>query len=418
VHHFTINSLMNMYDESWNEQVVRQVFSSDIADKILRTPLHCQVEEDKIIWKAERHGRYSVRSAYRLCVAELVDSSHLWRPGYWSGIWNLKVPPKVKNLVWRMCRGCLPTRVRLLDKGVTCPTNCASCDSQHEDLYHVFFACPFAIQVWNRTGLWGSIQHSLNHNDTAVSTIFSLLQTLSAEFNQRLAAVFWSIWKHRNLRVWEDVMETGTMVVERAHNLIVDWQLANSPATLSASAHQQVSLHTDEGASSSRQHHDTIWQAPLTGRYKCNIDAAFSSRFNRTGIGICIRDSEGIFVLARTVSFPYLVTVDVGEAMGLYAALQWVADLQLDNVDFAMDSKLTIEAFLASRNDLSEFGNIISSCRSLFSSNFVNSRVEFTRRQANGVAHSLAREATLRASPVTYFVIPNCIESLIINEML
>lgn len=105
VHNFTINSLMNSYDKSWNEQVVRQVFSADIADKILRTPLIPQVDEDKIIWKAERRGRYSVRSAYKLCVSELVDSSHLWRPGYWSEIWNLKVPPKVTNLVWRMCRG-------------------------------------------------------------------------------------------------------------------------------------------------------------------------------------------------------------------------------------------------------------------------------------------------------------------------
>jgi len=123
------------------------VFSADIVNKILHTPLISQVEEDRIVWKVERHERYSIHSAYRLCVTELIDSSYLWRPGYWSGIWNLKVPPKVKNLLWRMCRGCLPTRVRLLDKGVVCPTNCASCDSTHEDLLHVFFDCLFAIQV-------------------------------------------------------------------------------------------------------------------------------------------------------------------------------------------------------------------------------------------------------------------------------
>jgi len=68
VHNITINSLMNLYDKSWNEQVVRQVFSDDIANKILHTPLIYQVEEDRIIWKAEQHGHYSVRSAYRLCV--------------------------------------------------------------------------------------------------------------------------------------------------------------------------------------------------------------------------------------------------------------------------------------------------------------------------------------------------------------
>jgi len=44
--------------------------------------------------------------------------------------------------------------------------------------------------------------------------------------------------------------------------------------------------------------------------------------------------------------------------------------------------------------------------------------VEFVRRQANVVAHVLAGEATLLASPAIYFYIPECIESLIINEML
>jgi len=77
VHNYTINSLMNLYDKSSNEQVVRQVFSAEIANKILHTPLISQVEEDIIIWKAKRHRRYSVRSAYRLCVTELIDSSYL-----------------------------------------------------------------------------------------------------------------------------------------------------------------------------------------------------------------------------------------------------------------------------------------------------------------------------------------------------
>ena len=103
VQNATINNLMNLYNKSWNEGVVRQVFSIDIANKILQTSFLPQVHEDQLIWKAERHGRYFVRSAYRLCVDELVDSSHFRRPGFWTSIWKLKVPPKVKNIVWRMC---------------------------------------------------------------------------------------------------------------------------------------------------------------------------------------------------------------------------------------------------------------------------------------------------------------------------
>jgi len=260
VHNFTVNSLMNLYDKSWNEQVVRQVFSDDIANKILHTALISQVDEDRIIWKAEKHGRYSVRSAYRLCVSELIDSSYNWRPGYWSGIWNLKVPPKVKNLILRMCRGCLPTRVRLLDKGVTCPTSCASCASNHEDLMHVFFACPFAIQVWNITGLWGSVQHALSTTASTSEAIFYMLETLPVELTQRLSSVLWSIWKHRNLRVWDDVKETSATVVERARNMLTDWQLANAPDVLaSRSNHQPTTTSTS-------QQHRITWQRPVAGR--------------------------------------------------------------------------------------------------------------------------------------------------------
>lgn len=95
----SINCLLDTYVKSCNEPAVRQVFSDDLASKILNTPLIEQAQHDMMIWKAEKNGRYSVRSAYRLCVTELVDLSHLYCPGYWSGIWKLISPPKVKNLI-------------------------------------------------------------------------------------------------------------------------------------------------------------------------------------------------------------------------------------------------------------------------------------------------------------------------------
>jgi hypothetical protein len=152
------------------------VFSNDIAEAILNTPLYEQVQNDRLIWKAERNSFYSVWSAYRLCVEELVDVSHLHRLGNWRDIWSLKIPLKVKHLVWRMCRGCLPTRVRLQDKGVSCPTNCASCSYEYEDLNHLLFECPLAIQVWMSAGMWQDVQNATMNSDSAVNTVFYLLQ--------------------------------------------------------------------------------------------------------------------------------------------------------------------------------------------------------------------------------------------------
>ena len=83
---------------------------------------------DRLIWKAEKNGNYSVRSAYRICIEEVINNDHLRKPGYWSGIWRLKVPPKVKSLVWRICRDCFPTRVKLRSRGVNCPSECVRCE--------------------------------------------------------------------------------------------------------------------------------------------------------------------------------------------------------------------------------------------------------------------------------------------------
>ena len=167
-----------------------------------------------------------------------MDVSHHHRPSNWNDIWRLKVPPKVKNLLWRMYRGCLPTRLRLQDKGVSCPTNCSSCDSDYEDLNHLLFECPFSIQVWNDAGVWNDVQKAAIYTDTVANSIFYILQNLSKDIQQRIAAICWSLWKHQNLKIWENVIESSAQVVDRARQLIDDWQDANLP---SQDAHMQQS---------------------------------------------------------------------------------------------------------------------------------------------------------------------------------
>jgi hypothetical protein len=87
------------------------------------------------------------------------------------------------------------------------------------------------------------------------------------------------------------------------------------------------------------------WRRPQRGRLKCNVDASFSNHLNRTGFGICIRDDEGTFVLAQTIPLSPMYSVAMGEALGLFHALQWLSDMQFDDVDVVLDSKITIDAF-------------------------------------------------------------------------
>lgn len=107
-----------------------------------------------------------------------------------------------------------------------------------------------------------------------------------------------------------------------------------------------------------------------------------------------LRDDAWDFVLAKTTWFSPLCDVDMGEAVGLHTTLEWTSNLQLDNIDFALDSKKVVNAFRTGVNDNSEFGCIIYACRQLFHNRFQNSHVEFNRRQANEVARELARVAS------------------------
>lgn len=123
-------------------------------------------------------------------------------------------------------------------------------------------------------------------------------------------------------------------------------------------------------------------------------------------------------MLAKTVNLPTKYPIDVGEALGLLHAIQWLSDMQFDTVDFRVDSKVTTDAFNSPHYNVTEFGHVITTCQNLFPSAFTNSSVEFTRRRANVTAHILAMEATVSTSLIVYFVIPECINYVIINEML
>jgi len=101
------------------------------------------------------------------------------------------------------------------------------CDDPHEDSYHIFFHCKTAIDVWNAANVWHLIAPSLNQFDNAPDIIFNLLQKLSASQVENVVTIMWSIWKSRNLKLWEHVSESTVTILERAKHLLECWRKAN-----------------------------------------------------------------------------------------------------------------------------------------------------------------------------------------------
>jgi hypothetical protein len=56
----TVADLMILNEKCWNVPFIRDFFSTDSAEKILHTPLLNSNREDKVIWRLENNGMYSV----------------------------------------------------------------------------------------------------------------------------------------------------------------------------------------------------------------------------------------------------------------------------------------------------------------------------------------------------------------------
>lgn len=69
-------------------------------------------------------------------------------------------------------------------------------------------------------------------------------------------------------------------------------------------------------------------------------------------------------------------------------------------MDFTLDSNLAVDTFYGDNNYKTEFGSIIQSSKQMFSLYFQNSMIEFSRRQAYGIAHVLVKEAHYMLTPM------------------
>ncbi|GAU46371.1 hypothetical protein TSUD_141290 [Trifolium subterraneum] len=250
---------------------VRNLFSRDVAEKILETPLFSSVCEDKVVWDEERNGCYSVKSGYKLDMRYLIGSDKYHVMGNWNGIWKAQAPHKARHLLWRLCRGCLPTRSRLLERRVECTLNCPVCDEEIEDELHIFFRCAVAQDSWSAAGL-SSILHNATTNKLMLWIVFSLFAA----------------------------MKMPRQIGRHAFDAWNDWYSVHKLQSNNVSGTTEADL--------------VRWEKPALDWVKCNVDVAFVAGSGRTSMGLCFRDNSGHFMAGMTQWQQTVISSVEGEA--------------------------------------------------------------------------------------------------------
>ncbi|KAF4366697.1 hypothetical protein G4B88_010772 [Cannabis sativa] len=80
-------------------------------------------------------GAYTVKSGYVVALdvlGERVGSFTCNQSHWWNGLWNLKVPQKVKIFLWRMYHRALPTNSQLIRRKVLVQPMCSRCGEELE----------------------------------------------------------------------------------------------------------------------------------------------------------------------------------------------------------------------------------------------------------------------------------------------
>lgn len=108
-----VDSLLCMDKRAWDMEVIGHVLNNRDLEAISAIPLPTTEQVDKIYWRLEESGVYSVKSAYRLFQDQKSSRDAENKDKVWQILWSIKASPKVLNLVWRALTGTLPTLSQL-----------------------------------------------------------------------------------------------------------------------------------------------------------------------------------------------------------------------------------------------------------------------------------------------------------------
>ncbi|XP_016173756.1 uncharacterized protein LOC107616295 [Arachis ipaensis] len=198
--------------------------------------------------------------------------------------------------------------------------------------------------------------------------VSTTLNQIEKERNGLFICCLHGLWHSRNKLLFENENLTAKTILERA---TISFAEALRPTNSSPSI-----------------------QEPPPGRYKINVDAA-SNNGVKGGVGVVIRDSNGLVVAAATLEVAPALSVREAEAFAFYQGVNIAAQTCFLEIEIEGDNIEVVNALNSNNPFGGTFGTIISNCKALLCC-FRFYKISHIKRNKNSVAHSLAKLALTR----------------------
>ena len=133
-----VSSLIDVETGEWNGQLIDQLISPLLAQRIKVIPPCQTLQEDYIVWPRSKDGIYSMKTGYH--VLEEIErreavsgSNQATQRSFWKVIWKINIPKKIRIFFWRACTDSLPTMKILHHRKVVASPLCTACFKAAKD---------------------------------------------------------------------------------------------------------------------------------------------------------------------------------------------------------------------------------------------------------------------------------------------
>ncbi|KAL0427995.1 UNVERIFIED_CONTAM: putative mitochondrial protein [Sesamum latifolium] len=203
--------------KAWDAELIKAEFCPLDADSILDIKLQ-DGECDSLVWHFEKQRQFSVQSAYNVALRLGKEAECLVNAQSWDFIWWSKALPRVILFAWRCALDALPTTTCLRSCGILLADGCGWCRSETEEVLHVLFHCILARLVWAISDL---TRRSVDCAQSCTESWFREVHRKLGQGDWNLfLTVCWSIWKARNLRLFEGLPLDAEDIILQARRFI------------------------------------------------------------------------------------------------------------------------------------------------------------------------------------------------------
>ncbi|GLU13484.1 hypothetical protein SLE2022_301180 [Rubroshorea leprosula] len=380
----------------WDITKLNASFRNQVSWEILKIPIGAC--EDSLVWHHDKYGNFSVKSAYLLAYNPtpelgMHDTNRSLNTVDWKHLWKLKVPPKVRNFLWRAILNSLPSLDNLVKRGITQEITCPNCHMADETLIHLLFYCPHVEPIWFGSTL------GLNPRQLRVNCFSEWWRYINGTAKQmgipsmveQCAIICWHIWKARNEQYFEHA-------VLNPHQILARISAMTQECSFLLHTHLLVSPSRSRDQGKQQQ---PSWVKPPLGFLKVNVDASYSSQTGSAAFAMVARNFKGEICFGNSWLSVALSPL-MAEAAALYKAVQYVESLGTHNVFFESDNQALIAHLLQPDKPLPwEIRSLILSIRQIAHrhSDFLFSYVP---RRGNKVADWVAKQS-LKKGNVPFF---------------